>query len=120
SFATKETTFITIAIMLVFIDLMLAVELGKRRAGEEITNAGLALRTAAIAPFAWLIAAFWPLAGPRLRFGRESLPPIGDVLVVVGVLSLPQFAAGIQVLPFVGDRGYNVPEEDILRISTVA
>src|SRR5690606_3273412 len=30
------------------------------------------------------------------------------------------FAAGIQVLPFVGDRGYNVPEEDVLRISTVA
>ena len=119
SFATKETTFITIAIMLVYIDLMMAVELGQRRTGEAVSDARVWMRTALIAPFAWLIAAFWPLVGERLRFGRESLPPVGDIMVIVGVLSLPQFAAGIQVLPFVGDRGYDVPQEDFLRISTV-
>ena len=35
SFATKEVTFITVAIFLVFLDLMLAVEFGKRREGED-------------------------------------------------------------------------------------
>ena len=120
SFATKEVTFITVAIMLIFIDLMLAVELGKRRAEEAVSDTWVFLRTVLLVPFAWLIAALWPLLGRRLRFGRESLPPIGDVMIVVGTLSLPQFAAGIQVLPFVGSKGYNVDAEDTLRVGTVA
>src|SRR5690606_17335020 len=120
SFATKEVTFITVAIMLIFVDLMLAVELGKRRAGETATDLAVAARTAALIPFAWLIAALWPVVGERLRFGHERLPLVGDVMVVLGTLSLPQFAAGIQVLPFVGDRGYKTPDEDVLRVSTVA
>ncbi len=120
SFATKEVTFITIAILLVFIDLMLAVELGKRRDDEDISDARVFIRSVLLVPFAWLIAALWPMVGERLRFGREELPPIGDVLIIVGTLSLPQFAAGIQVLPFVGDRGYDVPQENFLRVSSVA
>jgi predicted membrane-bound mannosyltransferase/DNA-binding beta-propeller fold protein YncE len=119
SFATKEVTFITVAIMLMFVDLMLAVELGKRRAGEMVTDTQVARRTALLVPFAWLIAACWPLVGRRLHFGRERLPPVGDIMIVLGALSLPQFAAGIQVLPFVGNQGYDVPEEDVLRVTTV-
>jgi predicted membrane-bound mannosyltransferase/sugar lactone lactonase YvrE len=119
SFATKEVTFITVAIMLIFVDLMLAVELGKRRAGETLTDARVAMRTVLMAPFAWAIAALWPLLGERLRFGRTSLPPIGDIMIVLGTLSLPQFAAAIQTLPFVGDKGYDVDAEDTLRVGTV-
>jgi predicted membrane-bound mannosyltransferase/DNA-binding beta-propeller fold protein YncE len=117
SFATKEVTFITVAIFLVFIDLMLAVELGRRRADE--TRMEVAVRTTLLAPFAWLIAALWPVLPERLRFERTSMPLIADVMVLMGTLSLPQFAAGIQVLPFVGDKGYNVDDETFLRVSTV-
>ena len=120
SYATKEVTFITAAIMLVFIDFMLAVELGKQRAGETVSQARVAVRTALIVPIAWLLAALWPLVGQRLRFGRDTLPPVGDLMIIVGTLSLPQFAAAIQVLPFIGDRGYDVPQEDFLRITSVA
>jgi predicted membrane-bound mannosyltransferase/DNA-binding beta-propeller fold protein YncE len=119
SFATKEVTFITAAIFLLFIDLMLAVELGRRREDEEIDVWGVAKRTVLLAPVAWLVAASWPLLGKQ-PFGRDALPPIGDVMVVFGTLCLPQFAAGIQVLPFVGDDGYNVQSEERLRIIAVA
>ncbi|HLF78556.1 MAG TPA: flippase activity-associated protein Agl23, partial [Dehalococcoidia bacterium] len=118
SFASKEVTFITVAIMLVFIDLMLAVELGKRRAGEAVSDVDVLGRTLAIAPVAWLIAAAWPLLGSK-PLGRERLPPIGDVMLVVGTLTLPQFAAGIQQLPMFHDYGYNAPEERTLRNATV-
>ena len=70
-------------------------------------------------PIAWLIAALWPLLGRRL-FGHDRLPPVGDVMIVLGTLSLPQFAAGIQVLPFVTNHGFNVDAENGLRFATVA
>jgi predicted membrane-bound mannosyltransferase/sugar lactone lactonase YvrE len=118
SFATMEVTFIHAAIVLVFLDIMLAVELGKRRDNEEGSDPAVWLRTAAIAPIAWLIAGLWPLLG-RKPFGREKLPPVGDLLIVVGTLSLPQFSAAVQALPFVGDRGYDVASENNLRDATV-
>jgi predicted membrane-bound mannosyltransferase/DNA-binding beta-propeller fold protein YncE len=118
SFASKEVTFITVAILLVFIDIMLAIELAKRRQGETITDARVAARAALFVPIAWLIAALWPLLGTR-PFGRERLPPVGDVMVVLGTLSLPQFSAGIQQFPLFEDKGYQVPEEATLRNSTV-
>jgi uncharacterized protein (TIGR03663 family) len=118
SFASKEVTFITVAIILVFVDLMLAIELGKRREGEQVSDGDVLVRTAMIAPVAWLIAAIWPLLGQK-PFGRDKLPPIGDVMVVVGTLALPQFSAGIQQAPFFQDHGYNAPEERTLRAATV-
>ncbi len=131
AFATKEVTFILVAIILIFLNLMLAVELGKRREGEEVSNLFVILRTLAVAPVAWLIAAFWyvwpepryregtaPEAG-TMRLGRGRLPPVGDVLVLVGLFSLPQFSAAIQVLPFVTNHGYDAPEEKTLRSVTV-
>jgi uncharacterized protein (TIGR03663 family) len=117
SFATKEVTFITVAVLLVFLDLALAVELGKRSDGGKDDTAGSILRSALIAPVAFLIAGLWPLLGKR-PFGRERLPLAGDLLVVAGTLALPQFSAAIQVLT--GDKGYDVPAEDTLRIVTVS
>ncbi len=119
SFATKEVTFIIAAIVLVFVDVMLAIELGKRRDDEKIDEVSVWLRTVALAPVAWLIAAAWPLLGKK-PFGRDRLPPIGDVLLIVGLLSLPQFSAAVQKLPGVGDKGYDVPAENNLRDITVA
>ena len=98
SFATKEVAFITAAILLVFINLMLAVEL-TRGGKDETVSWRTHLRSLALLPFAWLIAAAWPLLGRR-PFGRDRLPPVGDVLIVLGTLTLPQLAA------VVGSDGY--------------
>ena len=118
SFATKEVTFITVAIFLVFLNLMLAVEFGKRREGEEISGLDVAVRTLLIAPIAWLLAVAIAVF-PNKVLGREKLPPVGDVLMLMGLLCLPQFAAAVQVLPFVKNYGYDAPEEDTLRVVMV-
>jgi predicted membrane-bound mannosyltransferase/streptogramin lyase len=145
-FATKAVMFITVAIFLLFINALLAIELGRRREGEEISDSRVILRTLAIMPFAFAIAAFWPLISRR-PFGRDALPPIGAVMVILGTLSLPQFAAAIQAVPvsvgeqfaslvnwipvlgasladtatrvFAGNHGYRVAAEDDMRIITV-
>ena len=70
SFASKEVTFITVAIAIAFIDIMLAVELGRRREDEQTTGLMVLVRTLAMIPVAWLIAASWPLIGQR-PFGRQ-------------------------------------------------
>ena len=119
SFATKEVTFIFVAIVIVFLNFMLASELTGRREGEETSDLAVFVRTLVLLPFAWLVAATWPLLGKK-PFGREGLPPVGDILVVVGTLALPQFAAAIQVLPFVGDKGIAAPAEETLSWVTVA
>ncbi len=118
SFATKEVTFIFVAIVIVFLNLMLASELGRRREGEQIRELAVFARTLVLFPVAWLVAALWPLLGKK-PYGRAALPPVGALLVVAGTLALPQFAAGIQVLPFVGDKGVAAPEEETLRLVTV-
>ncbi|MPZ24672.1 MAG: hypothetical protein GEU28_14345, partial [Dehalococcoidia bacterium] len=113
AFATMEITYIYVAIMLIYVDVMLAVELAKSPEGRTDSVKALYL-----APFAWLIAALWPLLGKR-PFGRDRLPPIGDVMVVLGTLSLTQFGPAVETIPFVGDKGYNVPEEETLRNITL-
>ena len=50
---------------------------------------------------------------------RTSLPPAGDVPVVIGTLAPQQFAAGIQELPFVTNHGYENPAESTLRDTTL-
>jgi uncharacterized protein (TIGR03663 family) len=118
SYATMEVTYINVAILLVFFDGLLTYELGKRREDEDVTTGLAVLRMVTIFPVAWLIAVGWPLLGKK-PFGRTSLPPAGDVLVVIGTLALPQFAAGIQELPFVTNHGYENPAENTLRDTTL-
>jgi predicted membrane-bound mannosyltransferase/sugar lactone lactonase YvrE len=109
AFATKELTFMTVAITLVFADCALAYELGKRREGEAVSSNRVLWRTIGLAPVAWAIALGWPLIGGR-PFGRKDLPPVGDVLVVVGTLSAPMFAPALQViLPWFGDHLAGLP-----------
>lgn len=181
SFATMEITYIYAAILLVYVNIMLALELGKPREGEfavvdpvgrtmiiapyglaaALLVADLALgiglhkeigvvallavlpaltgilvlwlssaRDSAeegrdpivwaigYAPFAWLIAAVWPLLGKR-PLGLDRLPPIGDVMIILGTLSATQFGPAVETLPFIGDRGYDVPSEEPLRNITL-
>ena len=118
SFATKEVTFITVALMLLFLNFMLALELGRRRIDETVSVAIVFARTLVLSPFAWLTAAAWPVLGRR-PFGRERLPAVGDVIIVLGTLTLPQFGAAIQELPFVDNDGYMADSEATLRVTTV-
>jgi uncharacterized protein (TIGR03663 family) len=118
SYATMEVTYINVAILLVFFDGLLAYELGRRREDEDVSRGMALLRTVTILPVAWLIAVGWPLLGKK-PFGRTELPACGDVLVVIGTMALPQFAAGIQELPFVTNHGYEAPAENTLRDTTL-
>lgn len=78
------------------------------------------LTYAALLPTAWLLVAFWPLLGSlRRRLGLRAFPRAGDILVLIGCLSLPLYAAAVEKLPFVGDRGYNVSDELVVMRVTV-
>lgn len=95
SFATKESVYLSIAILLIYLDLRITIEFLNQRGtkGEERWLEGLFL-----APAAWLIAAFWaPLQSWREPRGFTSLPRAGDMLIVIGILSLPQLAAAVQL-----------------------
>ena len=66
-----------------------------------------ALTFICLVPVAWLIAASWPFTGKwRARWGLDDLPLSGDLLIIVGTFAGVQFAAGVQLLPFIGDKGY--------------
>ncbi|MCK9518953.1 MAG: TIGR03663 family protein, partial [Dehalococcoidia bacterium] len=90
----KEGAFLTFAVFLVYLDLHLSVELGRRmlRArGLEEDAWRRASMTFFLAPYAWVIAALWPfLPAMRRKFDLgEELPRSGDLLVLLGTFTLP-------------------------------
>lgn len=107
SFATKETTFITMAIFLLFFNGWAAWQLAEQtcpqggareREGRPWTWVDRAAIAAAAAPFAWLIVALWPfLERARASLRWPDRTPAMDVLLILGTFSLPQFSAAIQV-----------------------
>ncbi len=107
-FVTKETTFITTAVFLAFLEIRLANDLvDQLRASRELSRAEVALAYAVLLPTAWLVAALWPLLERvRRRWSLDSLPASGHLVVIMGTFALPQFAAAVQKLPFVEDGGY--------------
>jgi uncharacterized protein (TIGR03663 family) len=149
SFATKEITFMTSALFLIYLDLLLAWEilsqLRRRSAGGHAVEAGKKTRKRAqapprrppmgfvemaatyvvLVPVAWLIAITWPFTGTlRRRWGlADEMPAVGDLLVVMGTLAGAQFAAAVQILPFVGDKGFykdaGVDEDALMKISVL-
>jgi uncharacterized protein (TIGR03663 family) len=127
SFATKETTYMTVAIFLAFLEVMLTAEfVGQIRRKHDISPERTAAVFLALLPTAWLAAIFWPLtAGVRSRWGLEEFPAVAGLLIVMGTLAAPQYAGGIQSLgdrlPFLqGNEGYNVAAERDLRNVTVS
>jgi uncharacterized protein (TIGR03663 family) len=96
SVTTKEATFLTTAVFLVFLSAHLAADLVREYHSErEIDDpVGRFFLTACLTPFAWAVAALWPFLGPLKRAARwERLPRGGDVLVVLGTLVLPLLTA---------------------------
>ena len=117
SFATKETTFVFVAVVLLFLNLWVAAELAGQSRGERRTGVSFLL----YAPFAWAIVALWPfLGGLRRRFGLAERHPSMDVLLVLGTLAAPQFAAAIEVpLEALGIDMASAAQERAVAIPTV-
>ena len=121
SFAAKEVTFITVAVLLVYLNFMVANELiDQIRASRRLRPEQTLLAYALIMPTAWAIVALWPLLrGWRERFALSEMPAAGPLLIIVGTLAAPQYAAGIQKVPFIGDDGYQVASEQNLMHVTI-
>ena len=120
SFAAKEVTFITVAILLVYLNILVANDLvDQLRASRKMSARETLVAYAVILPFAWAIVALWPLLeGSRRRWTLSELPAAGHVLIIFGTLVAAQFAAGIQQLPFVEDQGY-MAEGNLMRITVL-
>jgi len=100
SFATKEASFLNAAIFIAFLDLWIAQTLASQIRERHNLDPLLApFLFLALAPFAWAIVAVWPFLSEdrRQRIGLGERPRAADFLLILGTLSLPQFAAGIQV-----------------------
>ncbi|MGQ9572852.1 MAG: flippase activity-associated protein Agl23 [Dehalococcoidia bacterium] len=100
SFATKEVTFLHAAIFIAFLDLWMAQILAARiRERHNLDPVAAPFLFLALVPFAWVIVALWPFLseGRRQRIGLGERPRAADFLLILGTLSLPQFAAAIQV-----------------------
>lgn len=95
SFSSKETTYIAVAVLLLYLNGALAhVLFAQQRRGTQPTLLDRFADGIWLFPTAWIFAAFWaPLAPLRRRLGIDERPPEADVLVVVGTLVLPLLAA---------------------------
>ena len=99
SFATKETGYLALAMVLVYLDATLTAALLDQQGLRGWRRAAAAL---ALAPLAWVVAALWAPLGPlRARLGWAERPREADLLVVLGTLTLPFLVAGVQIA--VGD-----------------
>lgn len=107
AFATKETAYLTAAVLLLYVNAALTARL---LAGRDGTRLRRAIEAAALFPVAWLFAALWGRShGVRRRLGlhfaagaagpSEKAPPPreAELLVVLGTLVLPLLAAFVQL-----------------------
>jgi len=98
-FCSKETAFIISAIMLLYLDgataADLVAELSERHGLGQLQRLGLFL---VLLPTAWLVAAGRPLLQRVLpRWIPDELPASGVLLLVLGLLTAPQFSAAVRV-----------------------
>ena len=116
SFATKESAYLTAAVLLVYLDVTLTMAFLDQRgtAGAARWREGVLL-----APIAWALAALWYAVAPlRERLRLTSIPREGDALVVIGILTLPQLAAAVQ-LPLAA-AGFEVDGATERRVAVIA
>ncbi|MFN8638805.1 MAG: TIGR03663 family protein [Dehalococcoidia bacterium] len=94
-FATKETAFLISAVFLLYVNGALTAVLLDRRGIEGRSRIWGYI---AFFPFAWAIAALWPVLGERFGGAApEDRPREVDLMVVMGTLVLPFLAAGLQI-----------------------
>lgn len=118
SFLTKEVAYLTTAIFIAYLEFRLAQDLYEQlSADRSFSPLQTALIYLLLLPTAWLMAALWPLLErPRKWASLHTLPASGHLMIVLGTLTLPQFAAAIQELPFVGP-GTFMGEPTLMRIT---
>lgn len=112
SFATKESTYLTAGLFIIYLNYLCTLEFAPRIADSLALT--LPERRAAVYlgvfPIAWAMVALWPLldwdgiGAPRRRF-KLQFPAAGPLLLVLGTLTLPQLAALSQKLPGFTDHG---------------
>lgn len=86
----KEGAFLTFAVFLVYFDVHLSADLARRTLAERELDGDrwrVWAMTFFYAPYAWIIAALWPYLPGFHRKG--PLPRSGDLLVLLGTLTLP-------------------------------
>ena len=105
SFTTKETAYLTAALLLLYLSVTLAARLASMRPdtaeGDPDPPRGRvrqALRFLVLLPIGWLIAAAWPaIRSLRERHGWIDRPREVDLMVIVGTLTASQLAAAVQI-----------------------
>lgn len=98
-FATMETTYIHLAIFLLFLELWLAQHFwGQVTERRRLGRLGSAVVLVFFVSLAWAVVALWPFARRlRERWGLTDWHRAADLMLVLGTLSAPQFAPGIQM-----------------------
>ena len=95
AFVTKETSYLAVAMLLLYLHVALARTLFGRLAPTYSTRAGRrVLAVVGLALGAWLLAALWRPLGRRLVAGPR--PREADLLVLLGTLTLPLLAAALR------------------------
>ena len=134
SFATKETTYMTVAIFLSFLEVLVALDfldqIRRQRTENRPSGRGMDRVEAGsiliwLLVFSWLLVILWPLLTPlRQRWGLHKLPAAGVPLLVMGTLAAPQYAGMLQLIgdhvPIIpGNSGYRSSAELGLRNASV-
>lgn len=99
-FSAKETVYLAEGVLLLYLEVVLWRALLAQHAAARpaATPAERARVAAALLPTAWLVAALWPLLpGLRTRLGLGTLPREGDLLVVLGTVTVVQLSAAVQL-----------------------
>ena len=99
SFATKETTYLNMAVFLIFLNLWLAHSMAARaRQVANLDPVATACLFILLVPFAWLVVALRPFLRQSWRefLGADEVPRHADLLIIFGTLSAPQLAAFAQ------------------------
>ena len=100
SFCTKETTFLTAAAFVIFMDYLFAVHIAEkiRAKSDGMTDLWYAGLVVVLLPAAALIAIAWPFIEDwRAKYELEEMPPEANLIIVLGTLSLPMYVAAIQL-----------------------
>ena len=109
SFATKETTYLNVAVFLIFLNLWVAHSLTVRaRQLNNLDRFSAVCLFILLMPAAWLVVALRPFLsqGWRKSLGADELPRQSGLLLILGTLSAPQLAAFVQK-PFEWFLGWN-------------
>ena len=101
SFCTKETTFMTVAAFIFFFMYLFAGHIAEkiRATRPDMSTPQYIGLTFVAIPGALVLAIAWPFVKSwREKYRLDEMPPEAHLIVLMGTLALPQYAAGVQLL----------------------